>query len=48
VEGCTTGSRGEVPGEREPVIRDDDDNDDGDDKLLPEVKPQSGTPLSYT
>jgi hypothetical protein len=26
--GCTTGSRGEVPGEREPVIRDDDDDDD--------------------
>jgi hypothetical protein len=22
--GCTTGSRGEVPGERKPVIRDDD------------------------
>jgi hypothetical protein len=24
----TTGSRGEVPGERKPVIRDDDDDDD--------------------
>jgi hypothetical protein len=24
---CTTGSRGEVPGERKPVIRDDDDDD---------------------
>jgi hypothetical protein len=30
---CTTGSRGEVPGERKPVIRDDggDDDDDDDD-----------------
>jgi hypothetical protein len=26
--GCTIGSRGEVPGERKPVIRDDDDDDD--------------------
>jgi hypothetical protein len=25
--GCTTGSRGEVPGEEKPVIRDDDDDD---------------------
>jgi hypothetical protein len=24
--GCTTGSRGEVPGERKLVIRDDDDD----------------------
>jgi hypothetical protein len=29
--GCTTGSRGEVPGERKHVIRDDDDDDDDDD-----------------
>jgi hypothetical protein len=28
--GCTTGSKGEVPGESEPVIRDDDDDDDDD------------------
>jgi hypothetical protein len=28
--GCTNGSRGEVPGERKPVIRDDDDDDDDD------------------
>jgi len=28
VVGCTTGSSGEVPGEGEPVIRDDDDDDD--------------------
>jgi len=28
--GCTTGSRGEVPGERKPVTRDDDDGDDDD------------------
>jgi hypothetical protein len=27
VVGCTTGSIGEVPGERKPVIRDDDDDD---------------------
>jgi len=26
--GCTTGSRGEVPGERKPMIDDDDDDDD--------------------
>jgi len=26
--GCTIGSRGEVPGERKPVIRDDDDDVD--------------------
>jgi hypothetical protein len=26
---CTSGSRGEIPGEREPVIRDDDDDDKG-------------------
>jgi hypothetical protein len=26
VVGCTTGSRGEVPGERKPMIRDDDNN----------------------
>jgi hypothetical protein len=26
--GCTIGSRGEVPGERKPVIRVDDDDDD--------------------
>jgi hypothetical protein len=36
VVGCTTGSRGEVPGERKPVIRDDDDDAaaaaDDDDK----------------
>jgi len=25
--GCTTGSREEIPGERKPVIRDDDDNE---------------------
>jgi hypothetical protein len=31
VVGCTIGSRGEVPGERKPVIRDDDDDDDDDD-----------------
>jgi hypothetical protein len=30
VGGCTTGSRGEVPGERKLVIRDDDDDDDDD------------------
>jgi hypothetical protein len=30
VVGCITGSRGEVPGERKPVIRDDDDDDDVD------------------
>jgi hypothetical protein len=24
---CTTGSRGEIPGKRKPVIRDDDDDD---------------------
>jgi hypothetical protein len=34
--GCTSGSRGEEPGERKPVIRDDDYDDyynyyDGDD-----------------
>jgi hypothetical protein len=41
--GCTIGSRGEVPGERKPVVRDadddggcgggggDDDDDDDDD-----------------
>jgi hypothetical protein len=28
--GCTIGSRGEVPGERKPVIRDYDDDDDDD------------------
>jgi hypothetical protein len=28
--GCITGSRGEVPGERKLVIRDDDDDDDND------------------
>jgi hypothetical protein len=28
---CTSGSRGEIPGEREPVIRHDDDDDDDDD-----------------
>jgi len=28
VVGWTIGSRGEVPGERKPVIRDDDDDDD--------------------
>jgi hypothetical protein len=28
VVGCTIGARGEVPGERKPVIRDDDDDDD--------------------
>jgi hypothetical protein len=35
VVGCTTGSRGEVPGERKPMIRDgnDDDDDDDDDKV---------------
>jgi len=27
--GCTSGSRGEAPGERKPVIRNYDDNDDG-------------------
>jgi hypothetical protein len=27
VVGCTTGSRGEVPGDRKPVVRDDDDDD---------------------
>jgi hypothetical protein len=25
--GCSTGSRGEVPGERQPVTRNDDDDD---------------------
>jgi hypothetical protein len=29
--GCTTGSRGEVPGEGKPVIKDDDDDDYDDD-----------------
>jgi hypothetical protein len=29
--GCTTGPRGEVPGERKPVIRYDDDDDYNDD-----------------
>jgi hypothetical protein len=28
VVGCSTGSRGEVPGERKLVTRDDDDDDD--------------------
>jgi hypothetical protein len=28
VVGCTICSRGEVPGERKPVIRDDDDDND--------------------
>jgi len=28
--GCTIGSRGKVPGERKPMIRDDDDDDDKD------------------
>jgi hypothetical protein len=28
VVGCTTGSRGEVPGERKPAIRDDQDDND--------------------
>jgi hypothetical protein len=31
VVGCATGSRGEVPGERKPVIGDDDVDDDDDD-----------------
>jgi hypothetical protein len=32
VVGCTTGSSGEVPGERKPVIREEEDGDgDGDD-----------------
>jgi hypothetical protein len=26
--GCTNGSRGDVPGERKPEIRDDEDDDD--------------------
>jgi len=32
---CNTGSRGEVPGEGKPVIRDEiiDDDDDDDNKL---------------
>jgi len=29
--GCTTGSKGEIPGERKPVIKGDDDDDDDDD-----------------
>jgi hypothetical protein len=32
VVGCTTGSRGEVPGERKPVIRDDDNDNDNDNR----------------
>jgi len=35
VVGCTIGSRGEVPGERRPVIRDDDDDDKGKGKVVP-------------
>jgi len=36
VVGCATGSRGEVPGEREPVIGDGggDDDDDDDDMTI--------------
>jgi hypothetical protein len=30
--GCTTRSRGEVPGERKSVMSDDDDDDDDDKK----------------
>jgi hypothetical protein len=33
VVGCTTGSRGEVPGERTRVINIDDDDDDDDDVM---------------
>jgi hypothetical protein len=33
VVGCTICSRGEVPGERKPVIRDDDDVDIYNNKL---------------
>jgi hypothetical protein len=33
--GCTIGSRGEVPGERRPVIRDGDDDDKGKGKVVP-------------
>jgi hypothetical protein len=33
VVGCTTGSREEVPGERKPVIRDDDDDYYDDTKM---------------
>jgi hypothetical protein len=29
--GCTTGSRGEVSGERKPIVRDDVDGGSGDD-----------------
>jgi hypothetical protein len=31
VVGFTTGSRGEVPGKRKPVLREHDDDDDDDD-----------------
>jgi hypothetical protein len=31
VVGCAIGSRGNVPGERKHMIRDDDDDDDDDD-----------------
>jgi hypothetical protein len=34
VVGRTIGSRGEVPGERKPVIRDDDDDDDNNNNKL--------------
>jgi len=33
VVGCTSGSRGEVPGVRTPAIRGDDDDDDALNKL---------------
>jgi hypothetical protein len=38
VVGCSSGSRGEVPGERKPVIRDDDDDDDDDDDVYLQLK----------
>jgi hypothetical protein len=34
VRGCTIGSRGEVPEERKPVTRDNDDDDDANTKNL--------------
>jgi hypothetical protein len=34
VVGCTTGSRGEVPGERKPVIRDGEEEEEDDDIII--------------
>jgi hypothetical protein len=45
VGGCTIGSRGEVPGERKPVISDDDYNDNGDD--YDDNKKSKGFPVLY-